>query len=57
MAVAPCKDPKKAKERKEILDTMWKIGEAEAKKVFQALNLKRQRTFTVDSGASFQMVS
>ena len=57
LAVEPCKDPKKAKERKEILDTMWKISEGEAKKISQALNLKRQRTFIVDIGASFHMFS
>ena len=57
LATEPCKDPKKAKEKKEILDTMWKLSKTEAEKVSQALNFQRQRTFIVDSGASFHMAS
>ena len=39
------------------MDIMWKVSKAESKKVSQALNLKRQRMFIVDSGASFHMAS
>ena len=47
-----------AKQRKEILDTMRKITKP-GKQVMKemALNLSRQRTFIVDSGASFHMAS
>ena len=39
------------------MDAMWKVSEAEAKKISQALNVKHQRMFIVDSGASFHMAS